>query len=78
MLIEIKLFNIGFMLAFLVSNVLEKKCHVPGINDLFCNFNHLLILRCVCCTDYRCRKSAVAPPPSCYKFLRFGHQHMDR
>ena len=74
----IKLFNIGFILTFLVSNVL-KKCHnVPDINYLFCNFNQPLIFRCVSCTDYRCRKSAVAPPPSCYKFLRFGHRHMDR
>jgi len=66
------------MLTCLVSNVL-KKCHnVPGVNYLFCNFNHPLILKCVCCTDYRCWKSAVAPPPSCSKILRVGHQHMVR
>lgn len=78
MSIEIKLFNTLFMLAFQVSNVL-KKCHnIHGINYLFCNFNQPLLLRCVSCTACHCRKSAVAPPPSCYKFLRVGHQHLDR
>lgn len=59
MCIEIKLLNTRFMVTCQVSNVL-KKCHnVRGINYVFCKFNQPWVLRCLCCTDYFCRKSAV-------------------
>jgi len=60
--------------------------------NIWCNFIHpaLTFLTVLCEMDecYKhllwtwlqgcCRKSAIAPPPSCYKFLRVGHQHLDR